>query len=159
MNHVYTLLCRGVSIDQETNVVSVFGIVEELAAVVSPKGGEEQDKKLHFALSLSFEVITLWCRTNDDVPEKGFAQLEIINPSGELLSAHQYVVDLTEHQRNRSRGQLIGFPATVSGRYAFRISKRPSEDADWQIEYVYPVSVKMPSPVPGNVDGSAAKHS
>jgi hypothetical protein len=136
IEHIWTIVCRVTCIDRFSNNVSLIEVVEQLRAT------PVDDTEEHVPAQL--DIVTLWSRSNDNVPTRGAARTRLVAPGGEELLNVEYEVDLTNHPRARNRGRIVGFPVTASGKYEFRTERR-LEDGGWETLGTYPVWVTAPA--------------
>lgn len=137
--HVWTVLCRKMSIDRETNNVSLFDVLEQIqiyewtgqpAAVVGP-----------------FELASLWYRP--DVPSRGEARVTLRSPSGHLLHEATQEIDLREYRRVRVRYLIPGISLEGSGIYNFIVEGRQQNSENWFPAASIPLEVTVTaSPMP-----------
>ncbi len=83
IKHIWTILCSNSSIDQNTNNVSLFNVIEqvELQAFDKKKINEKQEK----GIPLNCELISLWNRK--DNAKKGYEEkVEFVDPAGAILN-------------------------------------------------------------------------
>ena len=122
-HHVWTVACMHAVIDQESNLVSLLDVIEQL----NIPGKPAPDK----AVGLTLDLTTLWVRENPGTPEKGRARITLVSPSGAELKSIIMDVDLSAHERLRSRGRFVGIPAPEDGRYTFRVDSARENSEDW----------------------------
>jgi hypothetical protein len=121
--HVWTVACMHAVIDQESNLVSLLDVIEQ----INIPGKPAPDK----AVGLTLDLTTLWVRENPETPEKGRARITLVSPSGAELKSIIMDVDLSAHERLRSRGRFVGIPAPEDGRYTFRVDSAPENSEEW----------------------------
>lgn len=129
IHHAWTILCRGSSTDKESNNITLFEVVEQVATPLTP---ELQDlaKKSSALTPLTFELITLWSREQADVPAKGEVVVEIKSPSGSTKKLGQYDVDLTTKMRARASATMPGLPVSEEGLHWITVSIRIFTNGD-----------------------------
>lgn len=137
IEHIWTMPCRICTIDRDTNNVSLIEILEQIQVQkLSPTKGAA-------GVGLAqLEIVTLWGRSDPEVPTSGKARTSLISPTGEMAFSFPYDVDLTNHKRTRQRGKMLGFPATTPGRYVFRVESQVAED-EWQTVAEIPIWVEV----------------
>lgn len=111
MNVIWTILCQHTSIDKDTNNISLFNVIEELNIVAQPPSSREDGQDDIRTLPLGrMELVILWKRSDDDVPEQGDGQVKIITPDGQEFISSAGNIDLTRYLRLRSRIGLNSIP-------------------------------------------------
>lgn len=138
ISHVWSVLCSGSSIDQDTNNLSLFDTIEMIG--VSPEA------EFPVVFPLPFQLVSLWSRTELNTPAKGYSQLKVVNPSGKLGHVSQGEVDMTEFRRLRQRISIQGFEITELGKYLFVVEFR-YEDGEYEAVAQVPLEVSVVEPV------------
>ena len=112
--HAWTVLTERTSIDADSNNISLQGI-EQMEITVENEINEQN----RAMLPIQLEIAILWYR---EFPERGEitnGRVKIIGPNGEDLGITNFEIDLTNHQRTRSRIRLNALPVIGGGRYFF----------------------------------------
>lgn len=130
--HVWSVLCRKVSIDRETNNVSLFDVLEQIQVYewAGPAG-----------IAGPFELASLWYRP--DVPSRGEARVTLRSPSGRLLHEATQEIDLREFRRVRVRYLIPGMHIEGSGTYSFIVEGRQQNAEDWFAAASIPLEVNV----------------
>ncbi len=138
IQHIWTVVCSNAIIDQETNLVSLINIIEELTIQGAPKskGG----------IGIAVDIVTLWIRTNADEPSYGNYRVSLVSPIGEVLNTVEGQLDLTIYERLRTRTKFIGFPANQPGRYKFKVDQEEEESKEFRTVASIPIKVIFQSP-------------
>lgn len=144
----WSLLCSGVSIDQDTNNLTLFNIIDQVKVSedklfkMPTKNGEDKP-----AAPIGFNLITLWRKLDGTAAIKGDVQVELLDPQNIVRQKGNYSVELPEGiERSRSRMQWNGIRVTTSGKYTFRISlKEDNEEKFKKVGEAYLVVEILPS--------------
>lgn len=126
IEHVWTVLCRDSIIDRDSNSVSLFNVLEQITI----RG--EMDRGEPAVAPIEMEVVSLWSRSDYDVPAKGVQRLRLLSPSGETLASGEQEIDLSKHRRFRNRARFRGLPVQGTGRYTFRVEQKREGEVEWQ---------------------------
>ena len=139
MKVIWAVLCERVSVDKDTNNLSLFNIVEEVQvpAQEPPSFAKVSDKHV---IPAAFELVVLWARTDLGVPERGIGRVRILVPEDGDAFPQEYEVDLTQFLRLRTRLRLPGLPAGGEGIYLFKIDGKQSGE-DWTEMFELPLRV------------------
>ena len=128
IQHAWSILCSGVSIDQENNNLSLFNIIEQIRVDknrlidIPIKGGGTEP-----ALPIRFETISLWRKIKGDVQVNAEVRVELVDPSGTVRQRAGYSIEFPEKiERVRSRLQWDAIRVTSPGIYTFRVLKKES---------------------------------
>ncbi len=126
IEHVWTVICRQSVIDRDSNSVSLFDVVEQITVHGELRGEDPA------VAPVEMEVVTLWSRSDYDVPAKGAQRLTLFSPSGGVLAGGEQEVDLSQHRWFRNRARFRGLPVKGPGRYLFRVEQMEEDEAEWQ---------------------------
>src|ERR1035438_8605378 len=90
---VWAAACTSSSIDQSTNAISLFNIIEELTVnnLLAQPTKEQQEMIASgkpIATPFNHEVISVWLRDNIGTETKVDMALELVDPSGKVLARH-----------------------------------------------------------------------
>jgi hypothetical protein len=146
VEHIWSVLCRLSIVDQQRNNVSLIEAVDS----VSFKGELEVRDQQPVVFPFPVELVTLWLRSDPDVPETGQARASFISPEGQLLNpgTDEYTVRLEQFQRFRAMVKFEALPFTSNGTYWFKVQKLDKENEQWidvssvPLEIVYDSSVE-----------------
>jgi hypothetical protein len=118
--HIWTVLCSRSIIDTETNNVTLFNIIERVAFTELPE-------EWPVNLPLSFEIVTLWSRSDLNEPEE-LEGRTAIEGATESRILGEYRVNLTENYlRFRHRHRVEGIQVTGLGQIWFIVQLRNGE--------------------------------
>src|SRR5438093_1007045 len=123
----YAIPCQLASIDQRTNAVSLFNIIESLEVIRRPSETDDEAR----ARSLTpMEVVTLWRRLPEDAEDTRFKQvLTIVTPDGseEELSQSDFQIP---HFRHRVHVQLAPLAVDQEGDYTLKVYLKDLSSAE-----------------------------
>jgi len=114
------MLCERFSIDQRSNNVTLFGIIDELhmprsAVTDAMAAGRPAAVQLQSVLLVQTE------RANMDVPEKGTVECRLFDATGAELGVSRLEVNLEQGHRVRSAFNINVLPITGEGTYTYRV--------------------------------------
>ena len=139
MKVIWAVLCESSSIDQETNNVSLFNILEEMHFLEPPHQDMTQGNVT--VAPFRFILIALFSRSDVNRGERSVARLVIASPGGlDSDTLPEFEVDLESAHRNRTRLNFGGFPLKGEGEYSFQI-QTPDQGGDWQVLFELPLQV------------------
>jgi hypothetical protein len=133
IDHVWTVLCSRVVIDKNSNNVSIQNVIEQITIQ-----GEPQPEQV---IDIAYEVVSLWTRSDPDVPSRGQARLTFFIPSGRQAGSVEVELDLSEYERLRTRRVFQGLPAVEPGRHTWLVELRDEGEDDWQKVASIPIKV------------------
>ncbi len=147
IEHLWTILCSLSSIDNETNNVSLFNIIEEVAVSPQTTQGKDlgiNDKK---GILLPFEIISLWKRLNDTESIISDVKISFLDPNNNLMQNMGYKMEIKpQHQRMRMRVKANGITVTKQGEYFFLVEIKENTESKFREVARIPLLVKMPTP-------------
>ena len=137
INHIWTILCSRSIVDQETQNISLLDVLEQ---VTIPYQLFSQGKGL--VLPINFEVVTFWGRQHPKMAHQGTARLLLQSPSGQILNEHQYLVDLSQYERTRTRARVSSLMIHEPGRHIFIVEFKKNE-REWTRVAEVPLQVTL----------------
>lgn len=138
IDHVWTVVCSRAVTDIFSNNVSIQNVIEQINLTEEPQPDT--------VVNIEIEVVTLWVRQDADTPIRGRARITFVSPSRETYEIAQTEIDLSEHERLRSRRRVQGLPIRELGRHAFTVDLRLEGKDEWQQVASVPLSVILTSP-------------
>ena len=133
IEHVFSAMCSGISIDAETNAVSLFKVLEQLTVFTESKDPVR--------IPMRFEIVSLWTRQSPDVPSRGKMRIIFCNPNNQQKQHAELGIDLNKATNHRTRVISEGIELTGPGRYRFIIELQEEDDAAWQKVASLPLQV------------------
>ncbi len=120
IEHIWTLTCLNSSIDQTTNLISMFNVIEELKVDVNL-----QKKTDVINVPIRFEIITLWKKLSSNQEENDDIQINLVDPTGKNISTFNYKLNIPiDKKRMRYRVIVNGLPITKNGIYIFSVKAK-----------------------------------
>jgi len=138
IDHVWTVICSRAVIDKESNNVSLQNVLEQFNIQAEPKPDG--------LLITTFDLMTLWARSEVDIPSRGRSRTTFITPSGETIGSFEVEIDLFEHERNRNRLRFNDLPAREPGRHIFRVELQNEGESEWHQVAVVPLTLVFNPP-------------
>ncbi len=142
VKHIWSVLCKESIINQEDNVISLHGVLEEISSLLTPVG-KEFKKQEKIIIPFNYEIVSYWIKDLDrDI--KMDVKVKIIDPKGkELSEAVNSSVFPKESKRLRTRMKIQGLPVTENGRYIFTISLKTDNEKDYKQVSMLPLDIKF----------------
>jgi hypothetical protein len=128
---VFAVACTSASIDQQSNNVSLFNILEDVqfnATFV----GKRSDQSENIAVPFPFSLVILFARVDTSKTERSipvYARISVVDPSNKILSEIpvEGSIEATK-KRFRMTVQFNGLTVTKSGTYSFKVSLLNAKD-------------------------------
>ena len=132
INHHWTILCGSSSVDQQTNNISLFNLIEQLSLNIKREDWEKarSEGKKGFLAQKQFEIITLWEKGELEDEISAEIEIRLVDPKGNVLHKQPYQLSFAKHvKRHRQRLTWSGIKLTQAGVYIFSINiKYPNSD-------------------------------
>lgn len=142
IQHIWSVLCKESVINQDDNVISLFGVLEEVnSTVTSIKPNLPRPEKV--TIPFNFELVSYWTK---DLSEEVKMQIKttIIDPDDkEIANDVKESIFPINMRKLRSRLKVQGLSVTKSGDYSFRISLKINNEKDYKVVSEIPLSVKI----------------
>ncbi|MDO8609342.1 MAG: hypothetical protein Q7R95_02245 [bacterium] len=117
IEQIWTITCLNSSVDQTTNLISMFNIFDELKVDVN------LEKEVDVVnVPIQFELITLWKKLSSNLEENDEIQINLTDPVGKKISTFNYKLNIPkDKKRMRYRLVISGLSVTKNGTYVFSI--------------------------------------
>lgn len=124
MKHLWSILCKQAIINNETNLISLIDVLEEIT-FSDPKG--LPDPKTKHVILLDFEIVSYWMRENNEIDID--LHIELLDPNKNVVSSsdNKILIDHPENRRVRTRIKGNTFTFTVLGQYLLKINIREND--------------------------------
>ena len=135
---VWTVLCSQSVIDQTTNNISLFQVLEEVQLDIKKK--TDKEKQL-IQIPFAFQWVTLWENMRDKKSTSSVKDI-VVSPTGKtVFESKEYEINLLARKRHRFIRTFAGLPLEESGRYEFRTQLRAKEENVWTDAASVPLQV------------------
>jgi len=122
---VTALFCQRSLTDSDKNSVSAIEIIEGMEV----NGPSFPDI---VTLPATGEVITIWMRSDINIPEKSFCRAFLSDPKGDHERKAELSIDLSKSNFCRSHFRLSSIELRGEGKYEFHIEKKSNDD-QWEL--------------------------
>lgn len=142
IRHIWSVLCKESIINQDDNVISLIGVLEEVNSVITPlKPLAKKIEKL--SIPFNYELVSYWTKETEKEVEMD-VKVEVIDPSSKKIAETINKSIFPENSKKlRTRFKIQGIPITVNGRYTFRVSIKKTDEKDYKNEAEIPLDVKF----------------
>ena len=122
LKHVWSVLCKESTINQDDNVISLYGVLEELNITLTPIKGSGADSPEKVGIPINYEIVSMWIKYNKKEIVKAEIEYTLVSPTGkELLKTIQNAEIPETSKRFRSRMKISGIQVEKEGEYNFRV--------------------------------------
>jgi hypothetical protein len=143
IRHVWSILCSKVSVDRETNNVSLFEILESVQFMISTA--------VTYPANFLFDanLVTLWARQDRSEPNEGEMRVRLLAPNGDQLAMVSNSFNFQSSLRARVIGKFNTIRVAGEGVHEWEISYRQSSQEDWRIVASIPLEISVQVVAPG----------
>ncbi len=144
---IWALACNSSSTDQQTNTLSLFNILEEMA--IEFHGNDKPKPEGVFPSGVSikhpFEIVIMLSRVGKDNQElNSQAKIELVDPLGKSLAENMVPIKIEENKKRlRVNIKVDGIKVTMAGEYEFKISLQGNKAGEYTEEMTVPLEVKF----------------
>lgn len=125
-------ICHDISIDQTTNNISLFNIIEELTIKRDPFAKLAKEKAGHTAVPVKLEFISLWSKASIKKSIKFDVGIALVSPKGRVIHEIKQSINIPDGKlRSRLRFgiRLIGIEG--DGMYNFKIKAKTKKGGNF----------------------------
>lgn len=133
IDHVWSVLCSHAVVDRRTNNASLQHVVEQITI--------RQEPRPDAAVMLPLDLMTLWVRSDFDVPHAGRERVLYCSPSGDVLLEHQLEIRLDKAKRSRTVLTFESLQVAQPGRYSFHVELQGEIEDEWTRVATIPLEV------------------
>lgn len=143
IKHIWSVLCKESIVNQDDNLISIHGVLEELKIDIQPSSDKDiLPEKI--AIPMNYEIVSLWVKEEKDVIAKAELEFVLFSPKGEELSKATQAMEIpVDVKRIRSRMKISGFPVMDSGDYYFEVKIKEEGENKFVIASKLPLEVKV----------------
>lgn len=140
--HIWSIICRESIVNQDDNVMSIIGILEELNTTLTPKDPKiPRPEKI--TIPFNFEVVSYWVRNS---ASEGILYIKtaIADPDGKEISSVLSDSPFPNNvQRLRTRLKVQGLTLTKSGEYYVRVGFKTNKGDEYKLVSELPLKVTI----------------
>lgn len=151
IEHLWSILSASSSVDQQTNSLSIFNVVEEINITIPPteKINNSNETVLSQTLSvpLNLTITSFWQRNDDEKDREDIsvdARVEFIDPEGKVIHQNPIVLNFKkEFKRLRTITIINAINFTDKGQYRFSIKAFADKKGIFEEVSSIPVDIKI----------------
>lgn len=131
--YIGAIVCTGASVDQETNNLTLFNMIEEVSIFEKQLQASTKDGDKERVAPFAFELVTLWRKNVKNQEISAQEKIELVDPNNKVLQKIEHPMLMkSEHKRLRNRIKISGFKITTAGEYIFRIYIKESDSEEYR---------------------------
>lgn len=132
INHIWSILCRRSVIDQETNNISLYDVLEQLKIDLKIKKGQEV-KITKVGIPIDYEIVSMWVKPKDVKEFSGTVLVECLDTEGKQIKKFELPMDIPANlRRMRSRLRIKGIEIDKEGVYTFKVNYKSKSESDYK---------------------------
>ena len=142
LKHVWSILCANSSVDQKTNTISLFNVLEQIniekKALNVAKGAQK-----NLVATINFQLVSLWKKEVEQKKFKIEQKVEVVDSYGKILASASMPLEVPEAQkRMRVINNFNGLPISTTGEYLFKIFFKEEASGKFIEQAAVPLVVK-----------------
>lgn len=123
IKHCFSLICGHAVVDERTQLLSVFDIIEQINVNAEPSQTVR--------IPMRFDLVSVLMRGDTNNPEKGMSRISLCKPKGNQDTIREVDIELNDSTFFRSILSFSGIELTGPGLYKFLIELKQG-DKDWE---------------------------
>lgn len=140
IKHIWTVICQKSSVDQSSNILSLFEILEKVDINLDPTSPKIPEDGV-FSIPFNYEIVSYWRRTSSQ-DAKGEARIVIFSPEDIELSSFPVQINIADKLKAyRVIAKINGLKFTTSGEYRIQIQQKVGKDFDIVSEVPFEIEV------------------
>ena len=140
MKVAWAVLCENFAQDKDTNMLSVFNVIEEIRFLAAPPIYESAETSQIIAYPC--KLLASLVRSDPAVQERGSARATMASPDGLVGTSTEIEVNLSDFGAYRVWFNYSGLPVYSDGTYRFLIDCK-GDSGEWTESFEVPIQVKL----------------
>lgn len=137
--HLWSVACSRVCVDKFTNQVSIHDVLEEMTIALAEPA---PDFSTSPGFQHTFQVVSLWRRSDPEVPEQGRCRLRALAPRDpQSTESGESVLSLDTNERTRTIVTVGALPYRGAGTYYIVVEVRDGEE--WKVVSRIPIELHV----------------
>lgn len=141
-NHVWSVICQSSSVDNESNLISLFNCLENITVNIDNK--ESISSKI--LIPVSFDLVSYW--VIDDVKEEKDLKVkfEVVKPNEEVLITKEDIIKVDgkwNKMRNITKFSGLALDCNDSGRYVVKVYQKEEKEKEFKLVSSVPFDIKI----------------
>lgn len=144
IKHIWSVLCKESVINQDDNLISIHGVLEELNVSLMPMNSLSNKLPNKISIPMNYEVVSFWFKDKKTESVKAEVEYKLIDPENkELVKTIQNIEIPESIRRFRSRMKISGMPVTKEGDYVLRVSIKEQNSKKFETISELPLEIKI----------------
>lgn len=138
IRHIWTVICQKSSIDANSNLLSLFEVLEKVDINLNPAVQSIPEDQV-LSIPFNFEIISYWRKGTHS---RGEGKLRLTSPEGKQLNEVPFEVIIPENsQAYRVVAKVNGLSFTTSGEYKIEVLQKVGKDFKVVAEVPFDIAV------------------
>jgi hypothetical protein len=139
IKHIWTVICQKSSVDANSNILSLFEILEKININIDPKAPNYEEGKI-LGIPFNFEIISYWKKTTQQ--SSGEGKIIILSPEKKELNSFPLEIKIPESLNSmRLIIKMDGLKFTTSGEYKVEVQQKNGNKFDVVAEIPFEVTI------------------
>jgi|SRR3989344_2149542 len=141
--HIWSVLCTNSSIDQQTNNVSLYNVIEQIHIDKAAFEAVTKNPEEVVVANIVFEIVSLWKKDESAEDLKVEQRLDMLDPTGKLLDSVKNEFKIpAKVTRFRFKLQINGMKVTAPGEYNYVLNVKNPATGEFDEVTRVPLEVK-----------------
>lgn len=142
LKHIWTILCQKSSVDANSNILSLFEILEKIDISLDKSAPKLQEGQA-FAMPFHLEIVSYWRKTSNKTA-RGEIQFVFFSPEKQELGKLPVEIDIAENlQATRVLAKMDGMKFTKSGEYTVQVQQKINGNFEPVREVPFDVNIQV----------------
>lgn len=144
VKHIWSVLCKESVINQDDNLISIHGALEEFSITITPADSKAPMLPEKLNIPVNYEIVSFWVKEKSSETVKVQIEYSLVDPADEILFTQVQDLEIPENiKRHRSRMKIMGLPISKSGDYTFRVKKKELNSKKFELMAELPIEIKV----------------
>ena len=142
IKHAWSVLCQKTVIDNDSNNISLFDVIEQLGVNVEVKDPKKVPKKIN--IPIDYEVVSLWLTLKREKTLNADIKVTIVDPNQEKVEVFQQKLKiLPKFKRMRSRLRVKGLVVEKPGDFTFKVEIKEENEKEFRLVAELPLEINL----------------
>ncbi len=147
MNYNWSIICKKSVVEAETNIISLFEIMEKITVGQHVASTKSVIVPEQFVMPLDFELVTYFSGISKNI-FKPFLKIELFNQQGEKMGETEHELKVNSKDKVlRSRIIFNTIKIKGDGMYTFKVNLKENEKESYNEIASIPLEVEILRPI------------
>lgn len=142
MKVIWAILCQSAVVDQDSNQISLFNIIDELTFSGAPPVATGEPEPDPILVPMDMELVVVWARSDPETPESVRGRTRLVGLDRSEILTEEREIGLDEAIHVRWFHDLTDIPYLGEGEYLLKVDAK-TPGSDWQEMFELPLWVSI----------------